>query len=214
VNAGDEAGAGLRVVGAGIGRTGTHSLKLALERLLGGSCHHMIEVFMHPEQVPAWTDAVEGRPVDWRALLAGYRALVDWPGASFWPELSHEYPDALVLLSVRDPEAWYRSGINTIFYGLDEERASLPWMQTVRKLMHDRFSDDFDNKPAMLEAFARHNDAVRAAIPTDRLLEWSVADGWAPICERLGLPVPDEPFPVTNTTDEFRSMMGLPPIPS
>jgi hypothetical protein len=214
VSAGNGSGEGLRVVGAGIGRTGTHSLKVALERLLGGPCHHMVEVFMHPEQVPVWTDAVEGRPVDWHALLAGYRALVDWPGASFWPELSQANPDALVLLSVRDPDAWYRSGINTIFHSLDDERAELPWMQTVRKLMHDRFSDDFDNKPAMLEAFARHNDAVRAAIPADRLLEWSVADGWAPICERLGLPVPDEPFPVTNTTDEFRSMMGLPPIPS
>jgi hypothetical protein len=203
----------LRVVGAGIGRTGTHSLKVALERLLGAPCHHMVEVFMHPEQIPVWTDAVEGRPVDWRQLLSGYSALVDWPGASFWSELTSAFPDALVLLSVRDPEAWYRSAINTIFVGLDQAPAEMqPWMRTVRKLMHDRFSDDFDDEPAMVAAFRRHNDAVRAAIPPARLLEWSPGDGWAPICERLGLPVPDEPFPVTNTTDEFRMMMGLPPV--
>jgi hypothetical protein len=209
---------GLRVVGAGVGRTGTHSLKVALEQLLGAPCHHMVEVFAHPEQMPVWTDAVEGRPVDWHHLLSGYGALVDWPGASFWPELTDAYPDALVLLSVRDPEAWYRSAINTIFIGIDQRpeafQAMGEWMLTVKKMMHDRFSDDFENKPAMLEAFARHNDAVRAAIPADRLLEWSPGDGWAPICDRLGLPVPDEPFPVTNTTDEFRTMMGLPPASS
>jgi hypothetical protein len=201
------------VVGAGIGRTGTHSLKMALEQLLGGRCHHMVEVFEHPEQIPVWTDAVEGRPVDWKALLAPYVALVDWPGGSFWPELTAEYPDALVLLSTREPEAWYRSAINTIFVGLDQEVLdSMPWMVTVRKLMHDRFSDDFGNKAVMIEAFNRHNDAVRQAIPPDRLLEWQPGDGWEPICERLGVPVPADPFPVSNTTDDFRSMMGLPPL--
>jgi hypothetical protein len=80
--------------------------------------------------------------------------------------------------------------------------------------MRDRFSDDFDNPTAMMDAFVRHNDAVRAAIPSSRLLEWTATDGWEPICERLGLPVPDEPFPVSNTTAEFRSMMGLPPVAS
>src|SRR4051812_27773969 len=99
----------LRVVGAGVGRTGTYSLKLALERLLGGPCHHMLEVYNNPGQIPVWTDAIEGRPVDWSALLAGYRAVVDWPGVAFWRELAAANPDAFVLLSVRDPDAWYRS---------------------------------------------------------------------------------------------------------
>jgi hypothetical protein len=185
---------------------------MALEQLLHGRCHHMVEVFEHPEQVPVWTDAVEGRPVDWKALLAPYVALVDWPGGSFWPELTAEYPDALVLLSTRDPEGWYRSAINTIFIGLDQGILDAPWMETVRKLMHDRFSDDFGNEAVMIDAFNRHNDAVRKAIPPTRLLEWQPGDGWEPICERLGVPVPPEPFPVSNTTDDFRSMMGLPPL--
>lgn len=202
----------MQVVGAGVGRTGTHSLKLALEQLLGAPCHHMVEVFAHPEQVPIWTDAIEGRPVDWAALLAGYAAIVDWPGGSFWPELTATYPDALVLLSVRDPEDWYRSASNTIFQGFLADTLDNEWMTSVKKLFHDRFSDDLDNPTAMMDAFVRHNDAVRAAIPASRLLEWSPGDGWAPICERLGVPVPKEPFPVTNTTDEFREMLGLPPI--
>lgn len=208
-----EAAIPVRVVGAGVGRTGTHSLKMALEQLLGVPCHHMVEVLAHPEQMPVWTDAVEGRPVDWPALLAEYGAIVDWPGASFWPELSEAFPDALVLLSVRDPDAWYRSGSNTIFPGMEHAPPEMqPWMTTVKKLMHERFCADLEDPDAMKAAFARHNDAVRAAIPTDRLLEWTVTDGWEPICAALGVPVPPDPFPVSNTMNEFRSLMGLPPV--
>ena len=201
------------VVGAGVGRTGTHSLKVALEQLLGAPCHHMVEILGDPTQIPAWVDAIEGRPVDWSAMLARYGAIVDWPGGSFWPELSAAFPDALVLLSVRDPEAWYRSATNTIFLTFDNMPPELaPWMDSVRKLLHDRFSDRFDDPTAMMDAFVRHNDNVRANVPADRLLEWTPGDGWEPICERLGLPVPAEPFPVTNTTDEFREMVGMPPL--
>jgi hypothetical protein len=203
----------IAVVGAGVGRTGTHSLKLALEQLLDAPCHHMLEILGDPTQIPTWIDAIEGRPVDWSAMLARYRAIVDWPGGAFWPELSAAYPDALVLLSVRDPEGWYRSASNTIFLTFDNMPPEVaPWLEAVRKLLRDRFSDRFDDPTAMMDAFTRHNDAVRAAVPADRLLEWSLGDGWEPICERLGLPVPAEPFPVTNTTDEFREMIGIPPL--
>ena len=204
---------GLAVVGAGVGRTGTHSLKIALERLLGGPCHHMIEVFGHPEQVPAWIGAIDGEPVDWAALLDGYRAQVDWPGASFWPELLAANPDALVLLSVRDPESWYRSASNTIFLSFDRfppEAAS--WLDALRRLFHDRFCDRIDDATAMMDAFERHNAAVRKAVPSSQLLEWRPEDGWDSICERLGVSVPDEPFPLTNTTNEMRAMMGLPSL--
>src|ERR1700712_4865879 len=109
----------LKVVGAGVGRTGTNSLKMALEQLLGGPCHHMVEIIFNPSQVSVWTDAIQGRPVDWGSVPAGYLSVVDWPGASFWPELSAANPDALVVLSVRDPEAWYRSATNTIFQVMD-----------------------------------------------------------------------------------------------
>jgi hypothetical protein len=86
-------------------------------------------------------------------------------------------------------------------------------MDAVRKLLHDRFSDRLDDPMAMMDAYERHNAAVRANVPADRLLEWTLGDGWDPICERLGLPVPAEPFPVTNSTNDFREMIGLPPLP-
>ncbi len=203
----------LKVIGAGVGRTGTHSLKVALERLLGGPCHHMVEVLAHPEQIPQWTDGIDGRPVAWGKLMEGYVAQVDWPGASFWPELLEANPDALVLLSARDPESWYKSARATIFSGLDRSDDELEgWMASVKKLLGERFSDRVADQSAMIDAFERHNDEVRRRVPATQLLEWTPGDGWQPICERLGLAVPEEPFPLTNTTDEFRAMMGLPPL--
>jgi len=204
----------LKVVGAGVGRTGTHSLKIALEQLLDGPCHHMVEVLGDPAQAPGWIDAIEGRPVDWSTMLNGYVSIVDWPGCSFWPELFAANPDALVLLSVRDPESWYRSASNTIFQSFDKAPPGMqPWMDAMRVLLRERFSDRFDDATAMMDAFEHHNSAVRQAIPSTSLLEWTPNDGWEPICDRLGLEVPSEPFPVTNTTEEFRAMIGLTPNP-
>jgi hypothetical protein len=205
----------LQVVGAGVGRTGTHSLKIALEQLLGGKCHHMMELILRPEEVPTWTDAIDGKEIDWDALMAPYTAQVDWPGASFWPELSEANPEALVILSVRDPDDWYTSCTNTIFEGIEMmvEQGD-QWMAAVLRLLGQRFSDRLDDRDAMLAAFEKHNDAVRASVPSERLLEWSPADGWEPICERLGVPVPSEPFPRTNSTVDFREMVGMPPLTS
>jgi hypothetical protein len=204
----------LKVVGAGVGRTGTNSLKLALERLLGGRCHHMFEIISNPEQAPGWMTAIERKgDVDWDAVLDGYVAQVDWPGASFWPELSAAYPDALVLLSVRDPDVWYTSASNTIFQSFDRMPPELePWFLSVASLLSERFSAELDNRDAMTAAYKRHNDAVRAAIPAERLLEWSPEQGWEPICARLGVAVPDEPFPATNSTAEWRATVGAPPL--
>jgi hypothetical protein len=132
----------------------------------------------------------------------------------FWRELSAANPDALVLLSVRDPEKWYRSASDTIFQSFAGMPAPLmPWMDAVRKGLHERFCDDFENASAMMDAFVRHNDAVRHEIPASRLLVWETSDGWEPICDRLGVPVPDEPLPVTNSTNETRAMIGLAPLP-
>jgi hypothetical protein len=203
----------LQVVGAGVGRTGTHSLKLAFEQLLGGTCHHMVEVFGHPEQLPVWIDAIDGRPVDWGALMQDYTAQVDWPGASFWPELAAANPDALVVLSTRDPDAWFTSCTNTIFGGMRQMlEEGNEWMAAMLRLFDERFDDRVDDRDAMVAAFDRHNEQVRSGVPKERLLEWTVADGWDPICDRLGLPVPDAPFPLTNTTADFRDMLGLPPV--
>jgi hypothetical protein len=205
----------MRVVGAGVGRTGTTSLKLALERLLGGRCHHMLEVIPNPDQQTMWAAAVHGESVDWHEILAGYNAIVDWPGAAFWRDLTGVYPDALVLLSVRDPERWYESASKTIFASFKRiEPGDQGWGGAMLQMMRDRFDDRFDDPAAMMAAFVRHNDEVRNAVPAARLLEWQAGDGWEPLCERLGVGVPTEPFPRANTTDDFRAMIGLPPIPS
>ena len=152
--------------------------------------------------------------MDWHELLDGFVASVDWPSCAFWRELSAANPDALVLLSVRPADEWYRSASNTIFVGIIQqaEQVQDPWMQAFVHGMGERFSDQFADADAMMAAFERHNAEVRAGVPADRLLEWTPADGWGPICDRLGLPVPSEPFPVTNTTTDFREMIGLPPL--
>ncbi len=194
----------IQVVGAGLGRTGTTSLKAALEQLLGGPCHHMFEVAIRPEQIPPWAAAVRGEPVDWDDLLDGYRAVVDWPGVAFWRDLVDHYPDALVLLSVRDPEAWYDSAHSTIFrIHTHQDNEDNPFSEFVLALFEHRFTLDLDDKDAVIARFEEHYAAVRATVPADRLLEWSVADGWDPICTALGLPVPDEPFPRLNTREEW-----------
>ena len=203
----------LQVVGAGVGRTGTHSLKVALEQLCGGTCHHMIECFGRTDQIAGFTAAADGEPVDWTALMADFTAMVDFPGSLFWREIAAVNPDAPILLSTRDAEGWYTSASNTIFLSLDSAPPEMqPWMQAVKRMLHDRFSDDFENKGAMIAAYEAHNAAVRAEVPADRLIDWTAGDGWGPICAALNVPVPDEPFPLTNTTKEFREMIGAPPL--
>jgi hypothetical protein len=171
----------------------------------------MVEVFGHPDELPAWIDAANGRPVDWGSMMEGYTAQVDWPGASFWPELTAANPDALVILSLRDPDSWYTSCSNTIFEGMTAMQAGgSEWMDSMRIMMGERFSDELTNPDAMKAAFEQHNDAVRAGVPKERLLEWTAADGWEPICDRLGLPVTGDPFPKVNSTKEFRELLGMP----
>ena len=194
----------LQVIGAGNARTGTTSLKLALERLLGGRCHHMIEILKDHSQMPGWTAAIDGESRDWDTLLSGYDAAVDWPSSMFWPELLAANPDALVVLSVRPAEEWFVSLSNTIIPVWDNPPPPLKeFMATLGQLLGERFSFDYHDPAAMMAAFEKHNQSVRAAVPADRLLEWTATDGWEPLCARLGLAVPDEPFPKANTTAEF-----------
>jgi hypothetical protein len=202
---------GLRVVGAGVGRTGTTSLKAALEQLLGGRCYHMIEVFGAPEKLGLWKLAGDGG-APWPEIFDGYVATVDWPSAAYWREISDFYPDALVVLSTReDAEVWWRSASNTIFLGMDGARVPQgdAWREAVVEPMMARFTTNWTDHDAAIQAYEAHNATVRATADPDRLLEWSPGDGWAPLCERLGLPVPDDPFPHANTTEDFRQLMGL-----
>jgi hypothetical protein len=206
----------LRVVGAGLGRTGTHSLKIALEQLLGGPCYHMVEVFAHPEHLPSWTAAMRGEPVDWDFVFDGYEATVDWPGGGVWREISAAYPEALVLLSTRrTTDEWFTSANNTIFEGLSQRaEENGEWGVMASLMVRERFTPDFPDEAACKAAYEAHNAAVRAEVPPEKLIDWKAQDGWEPLCAALGAPVPDEPFPVTNTTADFRQMMGRPPIES
>ena len=191
----------LRVIGAGLGRTGTLSLKAALERLLGGPCYHMSEVMAHPEHVPLWHRAARGEPVDFDALLAGYVAAVDWPASAFWPELAERFPDALVVLSVRDADAWWRSASATIFPTLETRPG--PWREMVEAMFAARFTLDIQDREACIAAYEASNARVRAGVPASRLLEWRASEGYLPLCRALGVPVPDEAFPHVNTTEQF-----------
>jgi len=185
-------------------------LKLALERVLDGPCYHMIEVFGHPEDVDVWRRAAEGEAIDWSAFPDGFVASVDWPGCSFWREMADANPDAIILLSTRaSSDAWYTSASNTIFQ-VDTSGADLPgWGAMLDAIFANRFTSEVGDKAAAIEAYERHNDDVRATADPGRLVEWSPGDGWEPICNALGVPVPDEPFPHVNTTEEFRAMAGL-----
>jgi hypothetical protein len=196
----------LKVVGAGLGRTGTLSLKIALEKLLGAPCYHMLEVFKNQAHVPIWTAASKGDAVDWDALLEGYAAAVDWPASAFWHQLSEHYPNALILLSVRDPEKWWESVSSTIFPS--SCNAEGPWRDMIDSLFGNTFTTSFDDREACIAAFERHYADVRATAPRDRLLEWRPGDGWEPICAALKLPVPGEPFPHVNTREEWAQHGG------
>lgn len=193
----------LKLIGAGVGRTGTLSLRHALETLLGEPCYHMFEVREHPEHIPLWHAAARGEAVDWRALLSPYGAAVDWPAAAFWPEIAAAFPDAVILLSTRDAEGWWRSASGTIFEVIRE--VSGPWREMVDAMLAARFTAAIHDRVSALAAFEAHNRAVRARAPAARLVEWQPGDGWAPLCAALGLPVPDLPFPHVNSTEEFRA---------
>jgi len=197
----------LRVVGAGLPRTGTGSLKEALEHLLGGRCYHMWEIPGHPFDLGAgWNRALAGDTPDWDQLFDGYVAAVDWPASLFWRELSVANPDALVLLSVRDSaEEWWYSADGTI---LPYARMSLApdWNEGRGFLaLLERFTGTkrWDDPATMMAAYERHIAEVRKSVPSHRLLEWRAAEGWAPICDALGVPVPDRSFPWINRRGDW-----------
>ncbi|MFD8560387.1 sulfotransferase family protein [Streptosporangium canum] len=210
----------MQVIGAGFGRTGTASLKAALEHLGLRPCYHMLEIFDHPEMAGQWLDIAEGRSADWDAVFGGYQATVDWPGASYWRELADHYPEAKILLNVRDPQRWYRSMEATIFKQA-RTRETLAgragyavlcrmsgdfaaFTRMTREVVVERvFDGDITDKEHVLKVFKDHTDTVRASFPPDRVLVYDVMQGWEPLCAFLGLPVPTEPFPRLNDSASF-----------
>jgi len=199
---------GLKVIGAGFGRTGTLTLKTALEMLGFGPCHHMIEVIANPGQAAFWNRAASGEAVDWEEVYGHYDATVDWPGCHFYAQLAERYPDAKVVLSRRDPERWYDSMCETILQSM----ASMGVDQSVPEdhpmlfgsliIARDTFGYDF-SKANVIAAFERHNAEVQRNIAADRLLVFDPAQGWEPLCAHLGVDVPTAPFPRVNDKEEF-----------
>ncbi len=199
----------LDIIGAGFGRTGTSSLKIALEHLGFGPTHHMFEIRDNPHLLPPWQAAARGEAIDWDETFAGYRSQVDWPGARFWRELADAYPDARVILTVRDPDQWFDSVQATIApfvarrgqHGADHPNAiaAMAHQLIVRAIFDDRL----DERAHATEVFKDHIATVQATITPARLLTFDVREGWAPLCAFLGCPVPDITFPRLNSSRQF-----------
>jgi hypothetical protein len=217
----------MKVIGAGFGRTGTMSLKAALEQLGFGPCYHMTEVFAHPEHTEFWLSAWRGEPVDWGGVLGDYESAVDWPACTFYEELMNRNPGAKVLLSVRDPERWYESTRSTI-YKLSKITARSPVFRAifaVSAMLSSRrptrgslayeiiwdgtFDGRFEEKPYAIGVFGRHTENVKRRVPPEQLLVYEVGQGWGPLCEFLGVPEPDEPFPRLNDAAEMRRRVWI-----
>ncbi|TMR93448.1 sulfotransferase family protein [Nonomuraea basaltis] len=208
----------MKVIGAGFGRTGTRSLKAALELLGYGPCYHMSSVIAEPYRVRQWLDVGEGRLRDWDEVFAGFQSALDWPAAAYWRELAAHYPDAKVILTARDPGRWYDSVSETIFRSALAERRRLPLRRRVIRWLVARRAPDFalyprmarativdrvfdgriDDRDHVLGVFDRHVAEVKTAIPAERLLVFNVREGWEPLCAFLGVPVPEAPFPQVN----------------
>ncbi|MDQ2713705.1 MAG: sulfotransferase family protein [Chloroflexota bacterium] len=213
---------GLQVIGAGFGRTGTLSLKAALEELGFGPCYHMVELLKRPAAITRWEAAARGEATDWRALFDGYRATVDWPACSFYEELMQAYPDAKVLLTTRDPESWFESASSTIYQIRRNIIARIlfspPFFFLIAALTGGRarigrlagtliwdgtFHGRFEDKDYAIAVFNQHNEDVKKRVPPAKLLVYTVKEGWEPLCRFLGVEVPDTPFPHLNERANF-----------
>jgi hypothetical protein len=199
----------LKVIGTGLGRTGTLSLKAALEQLGFGPCYHMTEVFPRPQHVSEWAKAARGEPIDWDKLYEGFAATVDWPSTHFWRDLTRKYPDAKVIHSEREPELWWKSFSQTIQEGIAGE-APPPmrdWHDMVKLIITDQTFGGDMSKENVLKVYNAHNAEVKRTIPAAQRLDFDPQQGWAPLCKFLGVPVPAADFPKTNSTAEFRARL-------
>ncbi len=205
---------GLSLIGAGFGRTGTLSIKLALEAIGFTPCYHMQEVFTRPGHLERWRAVASGEPADWDSLFAGYKATVDWPGTLYWRDLADAYPKAKVLLSIRPAERWFDSLSKTVtkLIGMRDSfdqahlRAVLDYAHEI--IVEQTFGGTMHDRTSMLTAYQRRIDEVVAQVDADRLLVFDVTEGWAPLCGFLGVPEPVEAFPRVNDSQEFWQRFG------
>jgi hypothetical protein len=199
----------LKIIGAGLGRTGTASLKVAFEQLGFGPCYHMGEVLPQAqERVPLWIEAGKGKP-DWDAIFDGYQSATDYPSCTFWREQMNYYPEAKVVLSTRSPESWFASVNTTIMSeSVNGWLRSDPMMKEFFELCVWRdFEKHILDRPYMENYFRERNKAIAADISDERLLVFDVRDGWEPLCKFLEVPVPDTGFPRVNSRDETRKLL-------
>jgi hypothetical protein len=209
----------MKLIGAGLPRTGTMSQKVALEMLGFGPCYHMIGVVMDLTEAPRWTQAFD-RPAKLIEILEGYESSVDWPGSNFWAEMADAYPDAKVLLSVRDGASWAKSMRDTV-WGLWYDDSVIRHLSDARQLVDPAWKDfagmikrmiersglGQGDTESMIGAMQRHTAEVQRTVDPKRLLVWEVSEGWEPLCAFLEVPVPDVPFPRANDTETFQQRM-------
>lgn len=199
----------LKVIGAGFGRTGTLSLKIALEQLGFDKCYHMMEV--QPDHRDVWARAHKGEAVDYDALFEGFQATVDWPSCNLWQDQLKYFPDAKVILSLRDPESWYKSIMNTIYptsmeaAASDDENARAFGQWAVEVTWDHVFDGRVEDKDYAIGVFNAHNKAVQETCPADKLLVFEAKEGWEPLCKFLGVDVPETDYPRSNSTEEFNA---------
>ncbi len=200
----------ISLIGAGYGRTGTLSLKSALETLGYNKCHHMIEVIRNPGESEKWLQAIDAKTVNWASLLKGYEATVDWPACHFYQELADYYPKAKVLLSIRDPLDWFESmsatTLGVIRKRMQASNAGQPKNLGTELVVNAAFGGEIDDAEHAIRMFNQHTKEVVDTIDSDRLLIYNVREGWEPLCQFLDKPVPDAPFPRVNSRDEFEEI--------
>lgn len=201
----------IQIIGAGLGRTGTKSLKEALEHLGFAPCYHMVELIQHPVHARVWSAAAAGQTVNWRTFFGDYQATVDFPGCSFYKELMATYPDAKVLLSIRDPESWYESTFETIYQMpkvMPRWLRRIPWVRdvydvTLQVVWDGQYEGRFEDRNHAIALFNAWNEEVKASVPAQKLLVFDMKQGWEPLCAFLDKPIPDAPFPHVNDRIEM-----------
>ncbi len=197
----------LKIIGAGFGRTGTASLKMAIEKLGVGRCYHMSEVLANPAHNALWIDVANGRP-DFDRIFEGFAATVDFPACIYWRELLAHFGDAKVILSTRAAEAWYESTQETIlgpkWWDFTMQG---PFGAMVEATIGRYFDGKVHDREHMLKRFHAHVAAINAAVPPERLLVFEAKQGWQPLCAFLGLPEPSEPYPHANSEDETKALL-------